>query len=886
MQPVSGETAPAQRPTRREALLVALAFAVGPWLVTPVVLHGANAINFAIGLKQAAPTLLLGGALFFALAYGLLRWSRTGTERLLVMVLAVAFLFWIQGHLVVWDYGVLDGRPIDWRGQWQRGLVDLGLWVGMLGAAFWLAPRLRPGVALVATALLSIYAVTTVTSFLGREEPPSFHRYTLDRTHQFDFSKQENVILLVLDAFQSDVFEEVLEQRPEFRDRLDGFTYYRNAAAGFAKTHPSVPLMFTGQWFDNSVPIADFIETSFEEHSVTVPMIEAGWRVDLFPWVERVVHHSTDVASNVRPNDDPIVVAEASGRLMDLSLFRLSPHVLKSFWLNDSQWRLARLWRDFAADARGEAPAAALHPNPDAAWLLGLEQRGRAHWDQPAFKFYHLMVPHEPFLLREDLSIERFPPGREGFLGQSITTVSMIDRMLRKLDALGVYDDSTLVILADHGGGDYDAGVRAGPVVGEATGTSAMPGQHHASALPLVLVKPRGARGRLQTSDAPVSTGDVAPALARVFAGEAPRFARSEAPGGEGALVDAPRRYYFYRHQGWQGTFLPPMTEYELTGHSWDAASWAPTGRVLLAGGEVLSSNAYTLGERATFDGQGATSTWLVDGWSGEDSLGSWSNAAQARLRVPLDPDAAAGWRGPVFAHFELEPFSAEGAIDHQPVALSLAGEPLADLDVDATGCYSVRLFDALPAQTDMLEFGFEFPAAASPADFGISLDYRLLGVRLRSLELGPARFLPTDEPLKLHEGDLACAARYRGWNNDGWALASTRSSADLILRMAPEAIAGATALVLEMGFQPFLGNGALDEQRLTLSTGGRGLGQWTFSESQAITVPLEAGDFQNGRLTLRFELPDATAPSALGINADRRALGLYLRELTLKTGR
>ena len=105
-------------------------------------------------------------------------------------------------------------------------------------------------------------------------------------------------------------------------------------------------------------------------------------------------------------------------------------------------------------------------------------------------------------------------------------------------------------------------------------------------------------------------------------------------------------------------------------------------------------------------------------------------------------------------------------------------------------------------------------------------------------------------------------------------------------MRFDPKAIETSTGLSLTLDLFPFLGDGAIDGQRLTLSSPVRKLGEWSVTGPQALTLPLEARDFQAGRLILRFDLPHATTPLSLGINRDNRALGVYIREFTLGTAR
>ncbi|MFU8832946.1 MAG: hypothetical protein ACNA7J_12450, partial [Wenzhouxiangella sp.] len=93
-----------------------LALILPPFLLIPLQIHSANLYDLSAGLSDVLPGLLVLAAI--ALASGLLimlilsmRWPRV------VMALAagLAVLVWLQGQLMVWDYGVLDGSAIRWR---------------------------------------------------------------------------------------------------------------------------------------------------------------------------------------------------------------------------------------------------------------------------------------------------------------------------------------------------------------------------------------------------------------------------------------------------------------------------------------------------------------------------------------------------------------------------------------------------------------------------------------------------------------------------------------------------------------------------------------------------------------------------------------------------
>lgn len=51
-------------------------------------------------------------------------------------------------------------------------------------------------------------------------------------------------------------------------------------------------------------------------------------------------------------------------------------------------------------------------------------------------------------------------------------------------------------------------------------------------------------------------------------------------------------------------------------------------------------------------------------------------------------------------------------------------------------------------------------------------------------------------------------------------------------------------------------------------------------TETKQITIPIEY--IEEGKLTLKFELPDAISPKEIGMSEDARTLGLAMRSLKI----
>jgi hypothetical protein len=94
------------------------------------------------------------------------------------------------------------------------------------------------------------------------------------------------------------------------------------------------------------------------------------------------------------------------------------------------------------------------------------------------------------------------------------------------------------------------------------------------SALPLLAVKPPFSQGSLRTSNALVSLADI-PATIGSLVGLQGKFdGRSVFEVDPNEMRE--RRFYYYewRHEHWQGTFLPRLDEYIIKGSVFNRDSW------------------------------------------------------------------------------------------------------------------------------------------------------------------------------------------------------------------------------------------------------------------------------------------------------------------------
>ncbi|MEN8008675.1 MAG: hypothetical protein ABFS42_16825, partial [Candidatus Krumholzibacteriota bacterium] len=366
------------------ALLLATHFSIAAGLE---ILYG-NRMEFEFGsssvLFPMIVTALALTALFCLLGAVLPAAARS---RYIAVVFAIGLLGWIQSSFLRGDYGQFTGETIDWSRYRLRGWLDLLLWLGVVAAALKFHETLRPKIRFVAPLL----AVLILVGIGGRallapaEAPPAGEE--VEAASLSRFSRGQNVVQILMDAFQTAAFLELVEEEG-LEDDFDGFTVFRENTAVAAYTHLSIPAIFSGEIYDGTETPTQYHHRALREGGFHHRLFDEGYAVHLIPkipmygdgytmYAETPQHYGLSRSARIQKQ---VLL------LFDLGLFRSSPHFLRRVIHNDGNWRLGR--------AVGET-------------VRGLNTHQRAFFadyiakmqvvlEEPAYHFIHLMPPHDP----------------------------------------------------------------------------------------------------------------------------------------------------------------------------------------------------------------------------------------------------------------------------------------------------------------------------------------------------------------------------------------------------------------------------------------------------------------------------------------------------------
>jgi hypothetical protein len=571
------------------ALVLGVAFASLLAFSLPALMYAGNLAEFGtpfLGLVAPAWLPALAAAVVFALlAAGLPARMHT---RLVVLAAALCLLCWLQGTVLVWEYGVFDGRGIDWtQGRW-RGWLDAGLWIAVLLAAdAWRErlPRLLPRLAVVACAMQAAIACLSLSGDPGKPPRAGFDATVVEFSH---FSQRANVLHILADGMQGDVAAELLAENGGRLGRgMDGFTLFADNVGAFPYTHMSVPAMLSGDVYDNSEKQAPFMARAMGPDSILATARAAGYNVEVGEpggGLAEIYRYATAARVIELPSSPSAEGWRGSPQerllLGDLLLFRVMPHFLKQYVYNDGEWLLQGLFGHTVVPGRRFLA--------HVAFLHSLAAQARVDSPRPTYKFLHLMLSHRPMVMAADCryTARILVPDRENVRNQARCGFDAIAGVLARLRQLGIYDQTTVVISGDHGTFLAPAQFAPGSVAASRAFALGLPPRLLGHGRPLLLVKPAHAQGAMRISQAPAWLPDTPATIADAAAlpGRAPGVSALRLRVGDARV----RRYMVYAYEGsdWTADYLAPLQEFLVRGPSLQVDSWS-MGRRLPPGAAV-----------------------------------------------------------------------------------------------------------------------------------------------------------------------------------------------------------------------------------------------------------------------------------------------------------
>lgn len=540
----------------RSGIVAAAAVCFIALVYGPVELYLTNRSDFWFGPGVLLPDVILlfvmglaGCILLLALTYRFAPRLHTAFTAALVWGMAVCY---VQNNFLSGWLPSMDGTTIDWNAYPGQRAASAALCVLAAAAVILLTRKKWLDKAALAELLLTLVLLVTLIT-LGIASTSSAGSYYFSTNEGLEeYSTDQNFVILVVDSVDGDTFAELVDESAEYREALRDFTYYSDSLSAYPYTYYAITQLLTGQWYTGGKSFESFRAQALCESPLFSSLQERGYRMGIYLNEQTFDNHSeAERFYNLQWEAPEITSHSAFWRvILRMSCVKNAPFDLKRLG-----YSLPEKLNGLKLGDREKRDAAFSVSNRDFVDFCG--QRTRQCADK-MFKYIHIEGAHVPFQYGpqlQDVSGTDQATYRNNVAG-TIYTISTYLDMLRQE---GVYDNTAILILSDHGyTEDLDDSV---------------PGGHNIRRRHSILLAKGFAEEHDYTvNDAPLSFGDLQDIYQRMLDGSS---------GSE--LIDwqsgdsRERRFLSYQQETVQKDGIIEMVQ---SGRSDDVNSIQPTGSV------------------------------------------------------------------------------------------------------------------------------------------------------------------------------------------------------------------------------------------------------------------------------------------------------------------
>lgn len=491
-----------------------------------------------------------------------------------------AILFWasvmsfIQGSYLNFGYTALTGDGVTESAPFGLVFGNALIWIATLALTVICVLKFKPfkknlktivsfGLALV----LFMECVGTVTvSF--KDDVFANHQDVLDQDSDSigakmlttenltTLSENRNVVVFVVDRFDASYYRKIVAESPELLSELDGFTYYSDHISLYPRTFPAIAYMLTGEEKSPNVSRLDYFSNAYKNADNLKHLNDNGYGINIYT-ADYYAYDNASVMAEYTQNVTSYTSmkitdkAELVGSMIAFSAYRYFPFFLKGTVDFISTSSFSSLV-EFSFDSDQEKYSTdnkKVHEQLTAEDFTLTDEVGR-------YTFLHIDGCHGPS--KYDANFNEVAGKNSKTLDMAAQSFAIINRYIREMKRLAVYDDATIIITGDHAAAISDSK----PVEGARVTT--------------LLLKPSGATSNVITENtAPTCQEDI---WKTIFACEGLDIPKN--CGGEDLLTvsetaERTRRYVFHRMNGETAEEI----EYKIIGNANDFSNWSIVSR-------------------------------------------------------------------------------------------------------------------------------------------------------------------------------------------------------------------------------------------------------------------------------------------------------------------
>lgn len=530
---------------------------------SPMEIYMGNIIEFKFSASTAA---LILAVFSFALATIL----SVAISFLPPKILRIVNLFIFSGGLCVYIQSMLlNGSMGSLTGDtdiYSPALIigNILIWIAVFAVVFaaWLllkkfkkAKYMFSGMRFAALALVLMQLVGFFSLYLNLDSDVNKlkNSYFTD-DGRFELSKGENTVYFIIDTCDGDLVEQALEQYPDMFDGFGGFTYFPNMTTTHSRTFPSITYLLSGQMCYFDKPYPQYVNEAFENSTFIDDIDALGTDIRLYTEPQYIGESVLDKIDNhVFYDSSSLSSMNISGFIkqsLKVSAYRGAPYAAKKRF----EYTSASVNKASMKKIPGQS---VLFNDVQFCADIKTQDFSLSKNYTKSFRLHHLVGSHPGANINANGNFQQGVSLAEAARG----CLHLIEEYMNRLKQQGVFDNTTIIITADHG---YSA----------SSADLSLP----CATSCIMMVKPAKADSSvpMKTSLAPVCHEDLFATVIDSLGGNYEKYGRTIFEIGEDE--DRERKYYHTAlYDDIDGEVA--LREYSVTGDARDLENYHLTGK-------------------------------------------------------------------------------------------------------------------------------------------------------------------------------------------------------------------------------------------------------------------------------------------------------------------
>lgn len=419
----------------------------------PSSLFISNIDDFALDYIKIVPLIALVSVAVLVIVYiiGLIIPIKRLFYSYVLLVFSLALGFYIQGNFLNPAFNSLNGKEIAWSQYKINGIISIIAWILVFvvpQVVYAIKENIMSLIVKWGSLFVTAMQLVSLVVLLLTTHKVVSNDFAVTKNGEFELSSKNNTIMFVVDTLDASWFEDMLLPNEEYKESLKDFTYFDDAVAGGAPTVLGIPTLLTGKIdMDASRDTSEYYKDAYESSSLFADMQKSNCNVKIFTEFYYLDYCDKNSVDNLKM-EQKYVISSRRGFMECLykfvSFYAMPQFLKQNFWLYSGEFNQYITLEDNTSN---------LYKLDDAQFYQDFKEKGiTTQNDKDTFVMYHLNGAHSPYVMDENA--QAVPSDSIGVDSQIRGIFKIIKEYMDELKAKGIYDSSTIIITADHGGID------------------------------------------------------------------------------------------------------------------------------------------------------------------------------------------------------------------------------------------------------------------------------------------------------------------------------------------------------------------------------------------------------------------------------------------------